>query len=110
MSTIILHPLITHPPPGLTGSQMRAERLAHDVLYDINNWAQGWIDWNLLVDSKGGPNHQGNVCDAPLVTNVNFTDINVQPKYYYFGQIRYALYVHNLYIDRCYISTDILLL
>ena len=89
---------------------MRAERLAHDVLYDINNWAQGWIDWNLLVDSKGGPNHQGNVCDAPLVTNVNFTDINVQPKYFYFGQIRYAICVHNLYIDRCYISTDTILL
>ena len=68
-------------------SQMRAERLAHDVIFDLNNYAQGWIDWNLLVDSKGGPNHLGNMCDAPIVTNEDFTDIVIQPKYAYFGQI-----------------------
>ena len=47
----------------------------------------GWIDWNLLVDSEGGPNHLGNNCDAPIFTLKDFSDIHVQPKYYYFGQI-----------------------
>jgi len=28
---------------------LRAERLAHDVMFDLQNYAQGWIDWNLLV-------------------------------------------------------------
>ena len=27
----------------------------------------------------------GNMCDAPLVANANFSDIVVQPKYHYFG-------------------------
>ena len=39
------------------------------------------------MDNKGGPNHLGNMCDAPLVTKDNYTDIHVQPKYYYFGHI-----------------------
>ena len=47
----------------------------------------GWIDWNLLVDYEGGPNHLGNMCDAPIVTLEDFSDVHVQPKYYYFGHI-----------------------
>lgn len=47
----------------------------------------GWIDWNLLVDFEGGPNHLGNMCDAPIVTLEDFSDVHVQPKYYYFGHI-----------------------
>lgn len=31
----------------------------HDIMYDLSNYAQGWIDWNLLVDHTGGPNHLG---------------------------------------------------
>ena len=35
----------------------RAEKLALDILEDLLHWAVGWIDWNLLVDTSGGPNH-----------------------------------------------------
>jgi Glycosyl hydrolase family 30 TIM-barrel domain len=49
--------------------------------------SEGWIDWNLLVDFEGGPNHLGNMCDAPIVTLEDFSDVHVQPKYYYFGHI-----------------------
>jgi glucosylceramidase len=66
---------------------LRAERLAHDVMYDLMNFGQGWIDWNLLLDSTGGPNHLGNQCDAPLVALSDFSDVHVQPTYYYMGQI-----------------------
>eukprot|EP01034_Spumella_vulgaris_P023431 gene23431-29649_t len=66
---------------------LRAERLAHDVMYDLMNFGQGWIDWNLLLDSTGGPNHAGNVCDSPIVALPDYSDVHVQPKYYYFGHI-----------------------
>eukprot|EP01038_Epipyxis_sp_PR26KG_P015082 gene15082-20294_t len=68
-------------------SWIRAERLAHDIMFDVNNYAQGWIDWNLLVDYEGGPNHLGNMCDASIVTLPDYSNIYIQPKYYYFGQI-----------------------
>ncbi|KAJ1438750.1 O-glycosyl hydrolase family 30-domain-containing protein [Ochromonadaceae sp. CCMP2298] len=72
--------------PGVElGNWMRAERVGHDVMYDLLNHAHGWIDWNLLVDHKGGPNHLDNMCDASLIANEEFTDFYVQPKYYYLG-------------------------
>jgi hypothetical protein len=72
--------------PGVAiGNWMRAERTGHDVMYDLNNFAQGWIDWNLIVNSLGGPNHLKNFCDAPIVTFENFTGFHVQPKFFYLG-------------------------
>jgi glucosylceramidase len=65
----------------------RAERIGHDVMFDLKNYAQGWIDWNLLVDSKGGPNHLGNICDASLVCKSDFSDFHIQPKFYYLGHV-----------------------
>ena len=65
----------------------RAEMLGHDILFDIANYAQGWIDWNLIVDANGGINHVGNNCDAPIIANPDFTDIHIQPTYYYMGHI-----------------------
>ena len=53
----------------------------------VRTHTPGWIDWNLIVDSEGGPNHLGNLCDAPIVTTKDFSDIHIQPKYYYFGHV-----------------------
>jgi glucosylceramidase len=72
-------------PDVKLGDWHRAERFAHDVIFDILNFASGWIDWNLLLDSKGGPNHLLNYCDAPIVVTEDFSDIYLQPKYYYMG-------------------------
>lgn len=72
--------------PGVElGNWLRAERLGHDIMFDLQNHAQGWIDWNLLLDHKGGPNHLKNFCDAALIANKDFSDITVQPTYHYMG-------------------------
>ena len=34
-----------------------------------------------------GPNHLGNMCDAPMFALADFSDIYLQPKYYYFGHV-----------------------
>lgn len=70
--------------PGVeVGNWLRAERLGHDIMFDLQNHAQGWIDWNLIVNFEGGPNHLGNLCDAAIVTNKDFSDVIVQPKFHY---------------------------
>lgn len=43
---------------------------AHDIMGNLNAGAVGWIDWNMLLDDTGGPNHVGNVCDAPMMASV----------------------------------------
>eukprot|EP01041_Mallomonas_annulata_P011965 gene11965-25063_t len=74
--------------PGVrVGDWLRAERLGHDIIFDMNNWANGWIDWNLLLDSNGGPNHLKNVCDANILALPGFSDIYIQPTFYYMGHI-----------------------
>lgn len=40
---------------------------AHDMIGDLNNGLQGWIDWNMIVDRMGGPRHVGGGFAAPLV-------------------------------------------
>jgi glucosylceramidase len=39
------------------------------MINDLNRWTVGWIDWNLLLDEQGGPNHVGNFCSAPLLAD-----------------------------------------
>jgi glucosylceramidase len=42
------------------------ERYASQMIADLNAGACGWVDWNMLLDSRGGPNHKDNFCFAPL--------------------------------------------
>ncbi|KDO16813.1 hypothetical protein SPRG_17702 [Saprolegnia parasitica CBS 223.65] len=47
----------------------------------------GWVDWNLLLDHNGGPNHLANTCDAPLVLTPDETSFVVQPMYYFLSHV-----------------------
>ena len=31
-------------------------RYARDIIGCLNNWVDGWIDWNMVLDRQGGPN------------------------------------------------------
>lgn len=64
------------------GSWERAEKVAHDVIEDLRSFASGWVDWNLLLDHEGGPNHAGNLCDAPAYADKNFRTFTLSPMYY----------------------------
>ena len=44
-----------------------AEHYAREIIGDLEAGANGIIDWNILLDSSGGPNHVGNFCDAPIM-------------------------------------------
>ena len=35
------------------------EHYAHDIIGDLNAWVVAWLDWNLLLDRFGGPDHAG---------------------------------------------------
>ena len=47
----------------------RGERLLRDAVSDLNHYSVGYVDWNLLVDYRGGPNHLNNFCDANIVAD-----------------------------------------
>jgi glucosylceramidase len=61
------------------------ERYARSVINDLNRWTVGWIDWNLLLNAQGGPNHVGNLCSAPLIAVTSENKILKQTSYDYLG-------------------------
>jgi len=67
------------------GSWDLGERYARSMINDLNRWTVGWIDWNLLLDHQGGPNHVGNFCSAPIHTNEARDGFSLQSSYYYIG-------------------------
>jgi glucosylceramidase len=67
------------------GSWAIGERYAHDIIGDLNNWTVGWVDWNMVLDERGGPNHVGNFCDAPIIADGKENKLMYQSSYYYLG-------------------------
>ncbi len=73
------------------GSWELAERYASAIVNDLNHWAVGWIDWNLLLDETGGPNHTGNYCSAPIIADRGLGDLHYESSYAAIGQ--FARYI-----------------
>lgn len=70
---------------GYLGAWSNAERYGRNIIGDFNNWSRGWIDWNLLLNEEGGPNHVYNYCEAPLMFNRETNEILYNHSYYYIG-------------------------
>ena len=58
---------VEHSVWGTDAELQGAVKYAHEYIGDLNAGADTFIDWNLLLDEKGGPNHVGNYCDAPMM-------------------------------------------
>ena len=69
------------------GSWDLGERYARSMINDLNRWTVGWIDWNLLLDGQGGPNHVGNFCSAPILADASSDSFSLQSSYFYIGHI-----------------------
>lgn len=63
------------------GEWALAERYARSIIQDLNRWTVGWIDWNLLLDEHGGPNHVGNFCSAPVLADASRAALHFQSSY-----------------------------
>jgi glucosylceramidase len=67
------------------GSWALGERYARSMIQDLNHWTVGWIDWNLLLDDRGGPNHVGNLCSAPILADTDRDTLAYQSSFFYIG-------------------------
>ena len=68
-----------------TGSWDTGERYARSIINDLNRWTVAWVDWNMVLDETGGPNHVGNLCSAPILADTQTGGILYQSSYYYIG-------------------------
>ena len=72
---------------GIGGSWNDGFRLVKNMIMDLNNWTQGFVYWNMLLNENGGPRHAGgefrgeNVCTF----NTKTGKLIYSPTYYMFG-------------------------
>ena len=61
-------------------------RYARNIIVSLNHWISGWIDWNVVLDARGGPNHVGNYCGAPIMIETGSGYVYYTPVYYILSQ------------------------
>ncbi len=91
---------------------------AHDIIGDLNNWTEGWIDWNMVLNTNGGPNHKNNWNWAPVIVDYasNPPVIEYTSAFYYLrhfskyirpGAVRIGVTVNTNAIEStAFINTD----
>jgi glucosylceramidase len=62
-------------------------RYARDIIVSLNHWVEGWIDWNVVLDRRGGPNHVDNFCGAPIMVDLRSGHVYYTPIFYVLAQL-----------------------
>lgn len=57
-------------------------RYARDIIGCMNNWVDGWVDWNMVLNKQGGPNWFKNWCLAPIIVDEENDEVYLTPLYY----------------------------
>ena len=56
-------------------------RYARFIIEGFNHWLTGFTDWNVVLDSQGGPTHVGNYCGAPVMIDTKTKEVYYTPVY-----------------------------
>ncbi len=67
------------------GLWQHGEGYATQMIGDFKHWVAAYIDWNIVLDQRGGPNHVGNFCDAPVIVDTKTKEIRYSAAFYYLG-------------------------
>ncbi|XP_069181036.1 lysosomal acid glucosylceramidase-like isoform X3 [Procambarus clarkii] len=69
------------------GSWLRAEQYVHSMLDAVNHYSTGWVDWNMALDTLGGPNWANIFLDAPVIIDAEAKEFYKQPMFYAIGHL-----------------------
>lgn len=73
---------VPNPKPVRLGNWERAQNYTSNIIKDLNNYVTGWVDWNMVLDTQGGPNWVGNYVDSPIIANNKTNEFYKQPLFY----------------------------
>jgi glucosylceramidase len=57
-------------------------RYTRDLIEGLNHGLAGWIDWNMALNTRGGPNHARNFCLAPVLVDSGRDAVYFTPLFY----------------------------
>jgi glucosylceramidase len=61
-------------------------RYARNIIVSLDHWLSGWVDWNIVLDRRGGPNHVDNFCGAPIMIDTATGEIHYTPVFWVLAQ------------------------
>nr|WP_283249439.1 glycoside hydrolase family 30 beta sandwich domain-containing protein [Bacillus sp. FJAT-49736] len=67
------------------GQLENAQMYAYDIIGNINSGMNAFIDWNIILNKEGGPNHVNNFCDAPIMCDTENDIVEEKLSYTYIG-------------------------
>ncbi|AGB40277.1 O-glycosyl hydrolase [Halobacteroides halobius DSM 5150] len=67
------------------GEWWTGEKYGRHIISNLNHYTTGWVDWNMVLNEEGGPNHVENYCDAPIIVDTENNEIIYESPYYYLG-------------------------
>lgn len=74
-------------------------RYARDIIGCLNNWVDGWVDWNMVLDTQGGPNWFKNWCVAPVIVKLDTDEVYFTPLYYVMAHFSKFIRPNALVLD-----------
>jgi glucosylceramidase len=89
----------TYYAQPMAGDWSRGLQYSYDIMGDLQNWATGWTDWNLAVNTQGGPNWVGNYVDAPIIVSNTSDEFYKQPMFYAMGHFSKFLQPDSQRVD-----------
>lgn len=71
---------------ALVGNWHRGLHYALDIIRGLQHSAAGWVDWNMALDTEGGPGWLGGRLDAPVIVDKQRDMYHKSPMFYVLGQ------------------------
>ncbi|XP_011706061.1 PREDICTED: glucosylceramidase-like [Wasmannia auropunctata] len=69
----------------ILGSWERGERYAKNIIESMSHWVSAWIDWNIALNTIGGPTYIKNHVDSSIIVNGTADEFYKQPMFYVLG-------------------------
>lgn len=64
------------------GSWKRCQEYVRKLIDNFSHGISGFIDWNMVLNTQGGPNYARNFADAPMIFDVQNQTLYKQPMFY----------------------------
>lgn len=74
------------------GSWQRAYAYVSKYIHNLKHGISGHIDWNLVLDTHGGPNYVRNFADSPMIFDKNTQTLYKNPIFY--GIAHFSKFLH----------------
>ena len=69
----------------MTSDWEKAVQYGENIITKLNSCIKAYLDWNLALNSEGGPNYEGNLCYAPIEVNATADEFYKKALFYVLG-------------------------